>query len=143
MSFYLPVFNLTVNDQFLSEDAGVGVTPYIGNFSLGTRINQNLGFLTLPTIFGISQYLLVPALSEVGTLVTNPDDPDAIEVPAGSGLFYLAVDGGYVGRGFANEHLSISCIPLTAALKAFLADPISGLGLSVGSYPDFPSFLGG
>jgi hypothetical protein len=143
VGFYLPNFNLMVNDWYLSDGTGVSPTVYPGNLSLGRRINQFLGELYVPQLIGLTQWLLVPPLSEVGTLVTNPSDPDVIEAPAGSGLYYLVIDGGYIGKGFVNEHLGLNLVPMTAALQAYLADPISGLGLTVGAGYSFPAFLGG
>jgi hypothetical protein len=138
MSFRLPVFNLSVNDWFASDSYTTAPEAvFAGNLSLARRTAVFTGAQPLDFLDLLVQWLLLPRGSEVGTLVLSPTDPDVVEVPAGSGKIYLVADGGYVGVGFANEHVAVQLVPLTAWLKTEL----SGSGVILGTWPDFPSFL--
>lgn len=139
MSFYLPNFNLAVNDWYASESPVDAPTIYLANHSVGRRISSLGGITPDDFYYTLLSWLLTPSTNEIGTLLTNPSDPDVLEVPAGSGRYYIAVDGSYVGEGFANEHLAITLAPLTDGLKTYLA----GYGVIFGAWPDYPAYLGG
>jgi hypothetical protein len=89
MAFYLPVFNLSLNDWYLSQSSTDTPTVYLGNMSSGRRTclldnGQPLDFNS-----ALAQWLLTPSTSEIGTLTTNNVNPDVVECPAGSALYYL------------------------------------------------------
>lgn len=49
--------------------------------------------------------VLAPSTTDLRGYIDNAAAPDTIEVPAGSGRFYLVHYVDYIGMGFSNEHL--------------------------------------
>jgi hypothetical protein len=135
MGYYLPDFNLAVNDWYISNSyANPPDEITIGNFSSGRR-SSVWGYDTYtPWNVTVARQLLLPISAAVGTSLLNPLDPDVLEIPAGSGNLYLALDGMRVGVGFPNEHLVVLCLPLT--LELLTGYPGHGV------WPAIPAWVG-
>lgn len=100
MAYVLPTFNLNVNvwrgPQTLPPGGAPDLTP-IGNLAAGRRLPFD------NTSAVLDMYLLLPAGTDIRSSI-NATDPDVVEVPAGSGRFYLVAFVDDLGKGFANEH---------------------------------------
>lgn len=108
MPYTLPVFNLTCNihrgDGFFPPGTPLESTPSC-NLSPGRReITEILGaanffmFILLPASTDVRD----PSLSAFG-------NGDAIEAPAGSGIWYECLHVADVAKGFANEYRRAVC----------------------------------
>lgn len=105
MSFTLPAFNLTVNIY-------TGVFPFatprltsLANLTPGRRVMQSqaTAFLGATGNLGPASLLLLP----VGVDIRDSscaNQPDVVEVPAGSGRWYQVAQVDDIAKGFANEH---------------------------------------
>jgi hypothetical protein len=103
MAYSVPTFNLSV---------GVYTGPWLTKvFRAFVPCNLRMGrgsLVILPTdgngeaAYGIQPNLLVPAGSDIrdGSCYL---EPDLLEVPAGSGRWYVAMNVDDVGKGFENE----------------------------------------
>lgn len=109
MSFTLPTFNLTVDIYTMA-----GLDTFATRvFRLGTPgqlrgPHRMVGLFYFP-IFSPAQIpgamsLLLPPLTDVRDAANNPGWADLLEVPSGSGRWYLAAYVDDVAKGFANEH---------------------------------------
>lgn len=104
MAFTLPVFNLTCNiwrGPWLPLHPVDVVSPC--NLAYGRRVQTNFGNFTGGPGSAVVMTLLLPPLTDVRSWVQSAD-PDAVEVPAGSGRYYRVEGVDDVGKGFANEH---------------------------------------
>lgn len=104
MAFTLPNFNLTCN--IFTVAGGVAT------FRLDSPCNLAMGRRTAVITNGASQdggldglqpSLLLPPLTDIRDSSCG-GEIDLVEVPAGSGRFYLAVNVDDIGKGFPNEH---------------------------------------
>jgi len=107
MAFVIPAFNLTVD--IFDRAPYPWVTPRIsvmGNLAFSRR-GASTSVFWPDNEWGVLPYLLVPAGTDIrdnssyGALSPNAD---AVEVPAGSGRFYLVTSVEDIGKGFPNEH---------------------------------------
>jgi len=124
MAFVVPNFNLLCNVG-TSGDAAYPPTAFA--FSLrdadvpcalvyGRRVNVSASGGTGTQGFPIeTMNLLLP----IGQDIRGPQDStgllDAVEVPAGSGRFYVVIFVDDIGKGYANEHRTagIAALPLS------------------------------
>lgn len=108
MSFSLPTFNLVCNlfSQAAPPPAPPRISP-VCNLAYGRRVSDQFHAASL-----MYAQLLLPSLTDVRSLVTG--QRDIVEVPAGSGRFYLVNTVEDLGKGFANEH-RLAVIQQTAA----------------------------
>lgn len=118
MAFRLPTFNLPVN---VWRGTSLHTNPpdviTVGNLSPGKLVTS----FVANALFGgsggqVTEMLLrLPALTDVRDGILGGSGRDQIEVPAGSGRFYVAVYVDDIAKGFANEHryalLSKGAIP--------------------------------
>ncbi len=107
MAFVIPEFPLTVN-VFTGNNISVAARLQCpGNLAWGKR-SGNTGFgISTPGFnnpFPWTMDLLVPALTDIRDFGTSSGTADALEIPAGSGRFYLAFHVDDIGKGFPNEH---------------------------------------
>jgi hypothetical protein len=104
MAFVLPNFNLTCNIH--SVVAGVH-TFRLGspcNLALGRRTGLILGAGVQDNGFdALTPSLLLPALTDIRDSSCG-GEMDIVEVPAGTGRWYLVAGVDDIGKGFANEH---------------------------------------
>jgi len=105
MSFTLPAFNLDVN-VFTGPWATKAFRFLVkGNLALGKRVTgqKQSGATSTPIYLGYSPLLLVPPFTDIrdGSCANNPD---FVEVPAGSSRFYEVGWVDDIGKGFSNEH---------------------------------------
>jgi hypothetical protein len=118
MGFRLPNFNLAVD--LWRKPSVPGVDPpdasFMGNLSVGRR-TQNV-WLPLDSTSVLKRFvvkqiseLLVPALTDVQPSDHNAVGPsDAVEVPSGSGRFYIVLTVEDVAKGFSNEYRLLGLI---------------------------------
>jgi hypothetical protein len=117
--FVLPVFNVPVNVWHLRSIAGPTPIPpadlvgVLANVSLGRRVaigtDTQSSRAVLGTGVGIDlmiRIIMFPAHTDVRGPFQDlvGSQGDAVEVPAGSGAFYFAMDVADMGKGFPNEH---------------------------------------
>ena len=107
MSFTLPTFNLTCNIFTTTLGSPGSNTLRIQsacNLAVGkrVRIDHDQGAVT-GGVLSPSALLLLPALTDIrdGSCGSNSD---LVEVPDGSGRFYVVLAVDDIGKGFANEH---------------------------------------
>jgi hypothetical protein len=135
MGFRLPTFNLNVNIWGAGSHVGNPADrTCVGNLSPGERRSMigssedfaNLAGLTPPMLGMVLMtqfmYLLVPKLTDIRSWdFSGGFDPcDCVEVPAGTGRYYMVTAVDDVGKGFANEHRFAVLLALTPAWMAFL-----------------------
>lgn len=104
MAFRVPTFNLVVN--VWSAPALVSAAPtrvLMGNLTNGRRLTFGGEELASANYCVLAMFLLLPKLSRIrGSYIT--DYGDAVEVPAGSGRFYIVAGVDDVAKGFPNEY---------------------------------------
>jgi hypothetical protein len=102
MAYTVPTFNLTANWNAL----GAGHPPRMSsvcNLAYGKRtgawgIDPSLGSIACHYM-----QLLLPARTDINYAGSASGHADFVEVPTGSGCWYLTQDVNDVGRGFPNE----------------------------------------
>lgn len=105
MPFQLPVFNLKCR-AWSNQDMTFPprVTNVDCNLAWGRRVNVpstgGTGFLGVPLV---AMQLLVRSTADLRGQ-TSTTGSDAIEVPSGSGRYYICYYVDYLGMGFPNEH---------------------------------------
>lgn len=101
MPFVLPNFNLNVN-VWHGPVPNVSLPPDVvvkGNLAWGKRVNIGFGE------GGATISLLLPALTDVRTPACYVGSGfDLVEVPAGTGRYYVVQNVDDIGKGFSNEH---------------------------------------
>lgn len=106
MSFTVPTFNLTAEvhdgDGTFPPATPVRVTVSC-NMSPGSRIAWEV-----TTFNPHVTYLLMPKLTDVRDAI-QVVDPDVIECPAGSGLWWSVMTVQDVAKGFPNEYRRVVC----------------------------------
>jgi hypothetical protein len=105
MSFTLPSFNLPVRvNRLATGKAGGPDVVAMGNLAWGRRVAAPAsGGTGIVGMVFVAPILLLP----VGTDVRDgacPAGPDFVEVPSGSGRWYVALYVDDIGKGFSNEH---------------------------------------
>ena len=121
MAFRLPTFNLTCNISGPTVPGGLWppIQPYrvpgqTCQLTYGERVQVvSTGGTTSAGVLVLSMNLLVPKLVDV----RGPQDTvsaDLVEVPAGSGRWYVVVAVDDIGKGFSNEHRTASIFALAA-----------------------------
>jgi hypothetical protein len=120
MPFTLPTFNIAVNRW--TGGAGPPAAPvdtFMGNLSTSRRIYDSVFGLTGIVVPSGLSWLLLPSGTLIIPLSTDPATiGDLVEAPAGSGYFYIVLDGDYAGRGFGNEHLCMQVAKWTVGIAA-------------------------
>lgn len=115
MAFTLPTFNVSYNLWRAANYPPVGPPDASGlcNFSLGKRIVTGTdGFAVTRADpaqgTGIDVFLrimMVPAGVDIrGRWQGGVNSQDEVEIPAGSGAFYVVADVADMAKGFPNEH---------------------------------------
>jgi hypothetical protein len=102
MSFSVPKFNLTVN-VWNGADEPPGAPTFVvkGNLAYGRRTSPS-GTLDQAEQ-GLTMQLLLPAGTDAQWAIQGVG-PSVMEVPAGSGRFYVCAGVDDVGKGWSNEH---------------------------------------
>jgi hypothetical protein len=103
MSFTLPTFNLLCNVWTgTAPPPGARRAQFPCNLAWGRRVNTSLDSVGAfwPTT------ILLPALADIRTITQTgvASGNDVVEVPAGSGRYYVAEHVDDIGKGFSNEH---------------------------------------
>ena len=105
MAYVLPVFNMTC-DIYTSGDHTVAprVVAAPCNLAWGRRVATAIeGTFTAGIIPDFCLTLMLPAGTDIrGARSTTSGD--AVEVPSGSGRYYLVAVADNIGMGFTNEH---------------------------------------
>ena len=101
MSFTVPTFNLTCN-IFTPGFLPPNPPRVVANCNLAYGRRFELAGLSPPVAAVMS--LLLPALTDIRTNYQAGAGRDFVEVPAGSGRWYLVANVDDIGKGFANEH---------------------------------------
>lgn len=119
MAFTLPEFNLTCN--IWRNPLRFGIDPP----DVTSECNLAYGRRTaLPNALwpanedGAVMQLLLPAGTDVRDLKCS-NNLDGVEVPAGSGRLYLAIDVDDAGKGFDNEHRIALLVGVSSARTPF------------------------
>lgn len=104
-NYVLPTFNLAADVR----TAGV----FVGAPRLTVNVNLSPGNqVMVPSAVLVGTGIYMQVRVAVGTDVRdsfNATGEDSIEVPAGSGRFYLCRFVDDIGKGFANEHRLVLC----------------------------------
>lgn len=105
MAFVLPTFNLNVDVYTGPWSGKVFRAQVAGNLAFGRRV-YGQPFVDLPvgqSWQGSASILLLPPGTDVrsGLLVANPD---ILEIPSGTGRWYVVYVVEDIGKGFSNEH---------------------------------------
>ena len=105
MPFTLPTFNLTANIWHYATWFGNFPTVIpapdattLCNLAVGRRVSGSTN---------IDMWLLMPIGTDIRDKQKAPTaspQPDIVEVPAGSGRYYMVQTVDDAGKGFANEH---------------------------------------
>lgn len=104
--YVLPVFNLTCNVWTFVTNPPLGpprISP-VCNLAYGRRV-----IFGGEAIAGVADFppaamsLLLPKLTDIRGLQSAAGN-DIVEVPAGSGRYYIVVYVDDIGKGFTNEH---------------------------------------
>jgi hypothetical protein len=104
MAFTVPQFNTLCAIRTGGSLVGAPRLEVLGNLAWGKRVNVSAtGGTGIAGFLVMTMSLLLPAGTDVRGR-QNASGPDSVEVPAGSGRFYLVTFVDDVGRGFANEH---------------------------------------
>lgn len=117
MAYILPSFNLVANVHTYAFGA-VGVLR-IANQPCQLRApSPNYSGILQPSA---SQYTAMcamwPALTDIRDVYTGTfNQPDVVEIPAGSGRYYQVQMVDDIGKGFANEHRFCTLLKATYAL---------------------------
>lgn len=104
MAFTLPEFNLSCDVYTGPWLTAVLRATVMGNLAFGRRVQQvRVSDGAVTNTYGGQCTLLLPALTDVrdGSCGLNPD---FLEIPAGSGRWYVCMLVEDIGKGFANEH---------------------------------------
>lgn len=105
MAFRVPNFNLDVN---LWRYPDVWTDPpslqFKANLARGERDYRGPQYPTSGTLMVSEMMLLCPAGTDIRFEFGPPNDPDLVEVPAGSGRYYQVVVVDDCAKGFANEY---------------------------------------
>lgn len=114
MAFVLPTFNVSAN---VYDGNGPGIfvpgtqrLVVLCNFSLGRLVitGPDAQPSNLPGtgsgIDSVYRIMRVPALTDIRSAWSLATFPDEVEVPAGSGCFYIVEDVADQAKGFPNEH---------------------------------------
>jgi len=122
MGYSQPVYNLDVN--IWRNAAGSPTTPPSVPADVTCKGNLALGPRTWIEATVIdNQWLLVPWLTDIRDGIReNTALPDWVEVPAGSGMFYVVNQVLFAGTGFTNQHYAC-CIGAGAGLAPPQAVP--------------------
>jgi len=109
MGFTLPTFNLMCNVHGVVAGVNSFRLSIECNLAMGRRINWLLGVGAVQNGGGnaFTPTLLVPAGTDVRDSSCG-GEMDIIEVPAGSGRWYMAIGVDDIGKGFANEHRCVA-----------------------------------
>jgi hypothetical protein len=103
MAFVVPQFPLAVAIWTGPGHAGAPRLTTVGNLAPGRRILMQWWDWTTVGSPAINITLLVPALTDIRGW-NDPVSADVVEVPQGSGRFYIVDQVDDYGKGFANEH---------------------------------------
>jgi hypothetical protein len=125
MAFTLPTFNLTAAIRTNAATTGAPrlLTPC--NLAYSRRIANQLVSAVVsipPGGFNPAIYLLLPAGTDVRDGL-NSSGADGVEVPAGSGRFYVVTAVDDAGKGFPNEH-RVAVLSKTGNVLGFWPTPI-------------------
>lgn len=106
MPFQIPAFNLAVNIWRTPAMPPVGPPALVtvGNLTPGRRVTADWN------VFGMTMQLLLPALTDIRA-APNSIPSDVVEVPAGTGRFYLVIAVDDMGKGFPNEYRMALILP--------------------------------
>lgn len=107
MAFHPPDFNLTC-DIYTVVSTSVKTLRLSSpcNLAMGRRINWPWSASASPGSFqGYTPGLLLPALTDIRDQFCDPGiSGDIVEVPQGSGRWYMCQGVDDVGKGFPNEY---------------------------------------
>lgn len=127
MGFTTPTFNLPFH--LWRQPLTVGGLPRSSgmcNLSVGQRQTLNLDTSVFVTgyVTGV-QGLMVPAGYDIAGILTDPVSygEDIVEVPGGSGRFYVVLTVVDVGKGFGNEYRLAVIAQLNQAMILFTGNP--------------------
>lgn len=126
MAFRLPTFNLTYNASatpFAYPVLTIPTPPYringaVCQLTYGRRVNVGTtGGTNQPGVVVVANNLLVPAGADIRGF-QDTINPDMIEIPVGSGQWYVCYSVNDIAKGFANEHRTGCIYPLVGTWVA-------------------------
>lgn len=112
--FRLPTFIAPCSIWRASNWAGT--VPPVNPADVTTDCNLTPGRRVYEEGVHPTSYILIPKGTDIRFSESNvwtewpPTDPDLVEVPTGSGMYYTVADVERVGLGFANEHLEAAIV---------------------------------
>jgi hypothetical protein len=129
MPYVLPSFNLTCE---VYGNSVPGFPPGIGTATgprltgqpcalvYGRRVNPSGYGVTAPIPFQVSycMSLLLPLLTDIRTGLDSGGTYDIVEVPSGTGRYYIVGDVDDIGKGWPNEHRSANLIKVPSVWVA-------------------------
>lgn len=123
MAYRLPSFNLP--SAIWRHTSPVAAAPDVlapCNLSLGRRVTMIDG---TNGDWSLQADFLLPKLTDVRPDVTNvfPTRADCIEVPRGSGRYYVVLTVDDVAKGFANEYRLATGVQVNNTVLARIGNP--------------------
>lgn len=112
MPYRLPHFNLAINGwRNGSDTTGPADYTFMGGMNLGRRVVTGPDADLDVGIDSGFRYLMCPKGTPIRSQFSTGAF-DTVEVPAGSGFFYLVIDAERCGLGFPNEYVRAMCSPI-------------------------------
>ena len=109
MAFTLPTFNLVANILRFNGTSYVVVGETVCNLAMGKRVSNPQGSSGVGDLEGNTPILLCPAGTDIRDRSCGGDS-DVVECPAGTGRWYAAGLVDDIGKGFDNEHRSVTLL---------------------------------
>lgn len=123
MGFQLPTFNLTANRWF---NGALVTNPPSSSFPCNLSRGERTAVPYLDpgtgAFPGALMMLLFPKHTDVLGIYAGSFE-DLLEVPAGSGRYYVVYDVDDAGKGFPNEHRWAWIFKYTSTFGAFWGNP--------------------
>jgi len=117
MAFTVPTFNLTFDLYTGPYLTRVYRSSPIGNLAWGRRISSYIGDWDTDAVAGRNiMTLLLPPGTDIRDQSCSPH-ADVLELPAGSGRWYLSQSVDDIGKGFDNEHRAALIVKIYEGLN--------------------------
>lgn len=109
MAFSVPEMPLTVGVYSANEDGKAGIRLFTpGNLALGKRVSTQFWNWSYTGEAGVFAVLLCPKGTDIRDVFSAPF-ADYLEIPTGTGRWYIVDLVDDMGKGFDNEHRAVWC----------------------------------
>jgi hypothetical protein len=115
MAFSLPSFNITVAVYSGPWLGGSFRFESLANYAFGRRVGVGVLGPADPTHQALTfeSLLLLPPGTDIRSGMCA-DSPDVVEIPVGSGRWYMVFAVDVIGMGFPNEHVGAAVVQISA-----------------------------